>query len=298
MQYQMGAWALTAWIIPVDGDKPQNWDIAKENKFWDTKLRFGIKQGDELYFWLTRGRLDNPRTGFLGYAIATSDGSTVDERFMPWTDPESGYRERFNFQLHSEQIHDRPGWKEVSKELQTGAFPQIPREFPKDHQRRYLRGLFTPADHTLELPHIEIEIPNIELISGEDRRKRSERAVVEREGQPGFRNRLLKAYDRRCCVTGTDVIAALDAAHITPYLGKLSNPMQNGILLRTDIHKLYDRHLITILDDYTVALAPSIRTSNTYQGLHGREITLPIAHIHRPDRAALSLHRSNCNWIN
>ncbi|GAA4759101.1 HNH endonuclease [Actinomycetospora chibensis] len=79
-----------------------------------------------------------------------------------------------------------------------------------------------------------------------DARVRTEREIVTRQGSRAFRSALLAAYGSRCAVTGCDVEQILDAAHITPYRGSESNSIANGLLLRTDIHTLFDRLLLAI----------------------------------------------------
>lgn len=67
--------------------------------------------------------------------------------------------------------------------------------------------------------------------------------MVLREGQPAFRGALILAYAGECAITGCAVTDLLDAAHIARYSGPKSNVTANGLLLRTDIHKLFDlRH--------------------------------------------------------
>jgi predicted restriction endonuclease len=79
-----------------------------------------------------------------------------------------------------------------------------------------------------------------------DARERVLREVVRRRGQPQFRAKLIKAYGEQCAITGCRTLAILEAAHITPYLGPATNKTSNGILLRADIHTLWDLGLIAI----------------------------------------------------
>jgi predicted restriction endonuclease len=71
-----------------------------------------------------------------------------------------------------------------------------------------------------------------------------ERAI--RDGQQQFRKALLLTRDPRCAVTRSAVAACLEAAHIRPYRGQHTNKASNGILLRADIHILFDRGLLRI----------------------------------------------------
>jgi len=78
----------------------------------------------------------------------------------------------------------------------------------------------------------------------EDSRFRDEATVTTRLGQAEFKRSLLRLYDGRCAVTDVAIQAVLDAAHVVSYFGLAANVEQNGILLRADIHRLYDHKLV------------------------------------------------------
>jgi predicted restriction endonuclease len=136
--------------------------------------------------------------------------------------------------------------------------------------------------------------PTIPPESIEDARRRMMREIVQRQGQPGFRRALLAAYGGKCAITGCAVEAALEAAHIQPYLGPHTNTVANGILLRADIHTLFDLHLLTIdPDTFKVRISPTLRDGH-YNDLHGRKIALPVKPEDRPDISALRVHSAEC----
>lgn len=83
-------------------------------------------------------------------------------------------------------------------------------------------------------------------ISPEDARRRIEAQIVARQGGKRFRDAALKGFDRRCAITGCAVVEVLEAAHIVPYLGAHTNTPDNALLLRADLHTLFDRDLVTI----------------------------------------------------
>ncbi len=114
--------------------------------------------------------------------------------------------------------------------------------------------------------------------------------VVVRQGQGGFRNALLKAYNGQCAVSGYSVDAVLQAAHIKPYSGEKSNHVTNGLLLRADIHNLFDLGLLSI-DPKTnkIEVAPSVRGSD-YGKFNGLRLRLPNDNAKRPDSKALEHH--------
>lgn len=71
-------------------------------------------------------------------------------------------------------------------------------------------------------------------------------AIKLRRGQQSFRKKLLEKYNRKCVITGCKVVDILEAAHIKPYRGENDHHQNNGLLLRADIHTLFDLNLISI----------------------------------------------------
>lgn len=129
--------------------------------------------------------------------------------------------------------------------------------------------------------------------SPEVARRFREAMVLIREGQPAFRSILLAAYEGRCAITGFDAVEALEAAHISPYCEEGPNCLSNGLLLRADIHTLFDRGLIAINTSqasWTIVVAPSLRRTQ-YGGLHGSRVRLPAAQAQQPSSVALDEHR-------
>jgi hypothetical protein len=70
--------------------------------------------------------------------------------------------------------------------------------------------------------------------------------IKSRRGQSKFREALLNAFDGKCCVTGSSVVSVLEAAHIAPHSEETDYSVANGLLLRADVHTLYDLHLLSI----------------------------------------------------
>ncbi len=104
--------------------------------------------------------------------------------------------------------------------------------------------------------------------------KRMEQVLrVIREGQAEFRKRLVDHYGAVCMVTGTALASVIDAAHIAPYNGTATNALSNGLLLRKDIHALFDAGLLTIGPDLVVYVSAGV-DDTFYRSLDGRELTL------------------------
>jgi putative restriction endonuclease len=113
-----------------------------------------------------------------------------------------------------------------------------------------------------------------------DARLRTARAIAIRQGQPEFRARLLQAYGGRCAITGCDVPDALEAAHILGYRGQQTNHVQNGLLLRADLHTLFDRGLLSIdAATWTVVVHASLRGTHygALEGVAGGGVSSPTS---------------------
>src|SRR5579862_5392280 len=80
----------------------------------------------------------------------------------------------------------------------------------------------------------------------DDARTYIAKIIAVRQGQPRFREALLGAYGGRYAISRCDVAEVLEAAHVLPYRGKQTNHVQNGILLRGDLHTLFDLGLIAV----------------------------------------------------
>ena len=93
-----------------------------------------------------------------------------------------------------------------------------------------------------------------------------------RFGQSDFRETVISTYKSICCITGCTEINSLEAAHIRPYSGQSSNTANNSLLLRADIHKLFDRFLISINpSDLTLQISDNIN-DDYYRSLNGKKL--------------------------
>jgi hypothetical protein len=127
----------------------------------------------------------------------------------------------------------------------------------------------------------------------EDARKRIARQIAARAGQPQFRAKLLQAYDGRCVLSGCSVPEVLEAAHVVPYRGDQSNHVSNGLLLRSDLHTLMDRGLLSIewSDDYFVAVVSESLLDGPYGKYDQRALRRPTRHQDAPSKGAVALRR-------
>ena len=118
--------------------------------------------------------------------------------------------------------------------------------------------------------------------------------IRPRLGQGGFRMLVTGLYERRCAVTRERTLPALEAAHIRPYTEGGSHAASNGILLRRDIHSLFDAGYVTVTPDYHFVVSQRIReefeNGRDYYALDGRKISVPVHSERQPDGAALRWH--------
>lgn len=115
--------------------------------------------------------------------------------------------------------------------------------------------------------------------------------VTPRLGQGGFRIAVTEAYRRQCAVTTEHSLPVLEAAHIRPYADDGSHEVTNGLLLRSDIHRLFDRGYVTVTPDYRFRVSSRLRdeyqNGKIYYALDGKQILLPERPEDRPSRDAL-----------
>jgi hypothetical protein len=125
-------------------------------------------------------------------------------------------------------------------------------------------GRLSSSSLPASLPPPEVEIDG----------KRVEQVLrVIRDGQADFRKRLIEHYGAVCMVTGTSHAAVIDAAHITPYNGTSTNALSNGLLLRKDIHALFDAGLLLVSPSLVISVSTAL-SDGYYRDLNGRPLRL------------------------
>jgi putative restriction endonuclease len=121
--------------------------------------------------------------------------------------------------------------------------------------------------------------------------------VTPRLGQGTFRIIVTDAYQRRCAVTQERTLPALEAAHIKPYIVSGPHRVENGILLRSDLHRLLDTGYVTISPDYRLEVSRRIKAEyengRDYYAMHGRPLHLPPQAKLRPSHDFITWHNEN-----
>jgi hypothetical protein len=101
-----------------------------------------------------------------------------------------------------------------------------------------------------------------------------------------FRETVLDLYDSACCVSGCKVLEVLEAAHIEDYAVSKNNDWNNGLCLRVDIHRLYDKGLLKIDKNFMVHLHQDL-INTEYRDYQFKKIKLPKQELYFPDRKLL-----------
>ncbi len=113
-----------------------------------------------------------------------------------------------------------------------------------------------------------------------------------------FRLLVEDAYQKRCAMTGEKTRPVLQAAHIKPFTESGPNRVDNGLLLRSDLHILFDRGHITITRDHHIEVSPRIKeefkNGRDYNSLHSRRLViLPANSSDRPRTEFIEYHNQN-----
>jgi putative restriction endonuclease len=140
--------------------------------------------------------------------------------------------------------------------------------------------------------------PPVANMAEEAARYGAEYLARARLGQGAFRVLVTDAYGRRCAITGERTLPVLEAAHIRPYAESGPHLVSNGVLLRSDLHTLFDRGYVTVTDDLHVEVSLRIRkefqNGREYYRHHGQLLAnVPLDSADKPSRDFLRWHNEN-----
>lgn len=126
----------------------------------------------------------------------------------------------------------------------------------------------------------------------------TESMTKHRIGQGAFRVIVTDAYNRRCAITGEKTLPVLEAAHIKPFSEDGPNEVDNGLLLKSDFHTLYDKGYITIDTDYRIDVSKRLHedygNGKDYYKYHGKKLLiLPESEIQLPAKEYLEWHNEH-----
>jgi putative restriction endonuclease len=120
------------------------------------------------------------------------------------------------------------------------------------------------------------------------------RSLKPRLGQGSFRICVTDAYKRSCAVTGERALPVLEAAHIKPFSKSGPHMVQNGLLLRSDLHKLFDKGYMTVTTKLDVEVSRRIKeefdNGEYYYTLHGKKMRHPAHLDDWPEKKFIEWH--------
>jgi putative restriction endonuclease len=158
------------------------------------------------------------------------------------------------------------------------------------------QGLYLQVQSTLQ----RYSLIGSELVMEESEANRygSGQLIRPRIGQGTFKVMVTEAYHRRCAITGEKTLPVLEAAHIRPYSQNGPHLTSNGLLLRKDVHTLFDRGYITINEQFQIEVSKRIKedygNGKEYYALHGKRLAeIPVEQNERPSSQFLLWHNEN-----
>ena len=257
---------------------------------WDLiKARAGVYALEQLKFYSARNKKSYTVKTIheSKITIARQDGDDVDISMAMFVNKANAVAEKG--MLDDSEISTTVAIKTAIVELH----PYL--SYFNDHIIRYrCRSTGTTSAVDTDLEKSEYIEP-FDPAALQDARKRIIRAINVRRGQGKFRAGILKAYNHRCCISECIVDEVNEAAHIIPYIGDTTNDIRNGLLLRADIHTLFDRHMIWIdPEDWTVHIDSTLLNSE-YKQYAGAPFYPPQNKADWPDRTALIQHMDICD---
>lgn len=254
---------------------------SRENEKWNREehiLAFN------LYCKIPFGAIHmrNPRIIELGQLLGRSTGS-VSYKLANFA--------RFDPALQSRgvrgMLHGARGEEKIWRE-----FVHDPESFAYESERLLANYLGIPVEEVADVNAYDLPTDGIER----------EATVRVRVNQSFFRNRILSAYNYRCCVTGLSVPPLLIASHIVPWSEDVSNRLnpRNGLCLNALHDRAFDRGLMWVEDGFVLSISPGLlaatgeseTTLNWLTSFHGQRLRLPKQFS--PDPTLLRRHAERC----
>lgn len=172
--------------------------------------------------------------------------------------------------------------------------PNIVQGKTYDTQEPFGAQLWDDVQHRLQ----ELPIEDSRVPVREQPRYGEEYTTRPRLGQGGFRIEVIVAYHRKCAMTSEKALPVLQASHIKPYADSGPHEIQNGLLLRADLHILFDQGYLTVTEDHFIEASKHMKedfdNGEDYLELHGQNlITLPDNTVEHPSPKYLTWHNEN-----
>jgi hypothetical protein len=269
--------AESVWIasfragVPTNAQKRCRTPSFAPEKYRELKQMLGIPEGARII--VPKLDADGGEDGFVLARAARAPGGKRPARGCYWFDQNETRRDDFRHVVavdpesvrtipskDSRQIHE--GLKALRKPVNRS----IREGFNETIERLYM-SLSPPTDTSPLKPGSAAE--------EQQARKKIQTDISQRQGQAKFRQEVLDAYGHCCAISDCDEDAALEAAHIRTYKGSDVNHIRNGILLRSDIHTLFDLGLIRVRTATCTVVIDDKLKSTCYESLDGKSVRLP-----------------------
>lgn len=288
LQIEQNTPGFYAWGVPPGPQNIMNWLYMANGD-----IVLGISEGAYKYAAEVVGRYENPKAATAIWGAAPGSGESREYIFF--------MSEPVKINIPVKKLTE---WLPVAEDefvriedhhLQDirGDFGTLKRFFKDSilHQRDRppsldISGIFKSVEDTATATGV------FQPISVTDARTRHFEAIIRRRGHPRFRQALIRAYNGRCAISGCRSLDVLEAALIRPYRGDHTYSISNGILMRSDLHTLFDLGRIGIdTRDMSVLLKEGLKKTS-YRVLEGRTLRLPERHDLQPNVEALDAHRA------
>ena len=166
----------------------------------------------------------------------------------------------------------------------------------EEESGRALWAQVTERLAVLDAGRVDIGTATVAAIEG--RRYGEPIPVRPRLGQGAFRVLVTDAYERRCAITRERTLPVLEAAHIMPYSAGGQHELTNGLLLRSDLHRLFDLGYLTIdPKERRVIVSRRIKeefeNGRDYYALQGHALRAPTDETALPSYGNLLFHAEN-----
>ncbi len=186
------------------------------------------------------------------------------------------------FWSEDDWIRDLPGWQ---RNIQRGRTYDL-----REGDGLRIWEMVLERLHRTSRPGLGSEGPNPDLPGGYGDPVLQPRRL----GQGTFSALVTDTYERRCAVTRERALPALEAAHIQPFSVTHEHRLSNGILLRSDVHRLFDAGYVTVTPEYRIEASRRMKDDfndgDNYLKLHGAEVWVPERQSLRPDADVLRWH--------
>lgn len=177
------------------------------------------------------------------------------------------------------------------------AWIPVPEDWPRNVQRGYTYDTESGSGVDLWLAVQERLATYYAANSIQEPRFGDAYLAKARLGQGAFRTLVTDAYQRRCAVTGERSLPALEAAHIKAHSESGPNRTNNGLLLRADIHRLFDDGYVTVAPDLRFIVSKRLRqefeNGRAYYAFDGKPLAhMPEQYADRPSREYIEWHNN------